>query len=131
MTQPTFLQLPVNADEGFPQAFRFAAGSNAYTVTLQVSVAEELLPVPGAPAGSDDRLNAVLDLPQPGAFMVATLTRDDASGGTVLLRRKLVPDLVYRAGELLVTVQSMQVAMQNLGGPGSYGSQVVAGVALR
>jgi hypothetical protein len=131
MTQPTFLQLPVNADEGFPQAFRIAMGSQTYTVTLQVDVAEELLPTPGAPAGNDSRLEAVLQLPQPGAFVVATLARDDAAGGTVLLRRKLVPGLIYRAGELLLTVQSMQVALRNLGGPGSFGSQIVAGVALR
>jgi hypothetical protein len=131
MTQPTFLQLPVNADEGFPQAFRMAVGDQIYTVTLQADVAEELLPTPGAPPGTDNRLDAVLNLPQPGAFLVGTLARDDADGETVLLRRKLVPGLVYRAGELLLTVQSMQVAMRNLGGPGSYGSQIVAGVALR
>jgi len=131
MTQPAFLQLPVNADEGFPQAFRIVVDGGTYGVTLQVNVAEELLPTPGAPAGTDNRLDAILDLPQPGAFLVGTLTRDDVPNGTVLLRRKLVPGLVYRAGELLLTVQSMQVAMRNLGGPGSYGSQIVAGVALR
>ena len=117
---PDFLQLPINADEGFPQAFRFVLGTRTYVLTLQVDVAEELL------AGA-----TTLVLPQPGAFMVASVSRDDPAGSVVLFRRKLVPGLIYDAGELALTVRSMVVDVRNLNSPGTYGSQVVAGVASR
>jgi hypothetical protein len=135
MTAPAtiaFQQLPIDGDQGFPQTFRMIIGSVGYVIAIRVDVAEEVLPrnPSGAPL-TDEQLSVVFDLPMPGAFVVLTVTREDPAGSAVLLCRKLVPGLIYRAGELLLTVRSMRVALRNLGGVGSFGSAIVAGVAQR
>lgn len=125
----TFLQLPVDADEGFPQSFRLALGGRSYVFGLLVSIAEEVLPAAG-PRGPDD-LDAVLLLPGPGAYLVLTVAREDSTGSMTLLRRKVVPGLVLKAGELDVLVRTVRIARGNLHGVGRHGSEVVAGVAVR
>ncbi|MFE5720438.1 hypothetical protein [Streptomyces erythrochromogenes] len=116
-----YLKLPVNADDGFPQAFRLALGTATYTVELTVTVVEESWLADGRP----------LVLPLPGAFMVATVTRESPGPAQVVLRRKLVPGLEYQGAELALVAVSMVVDPRNLGAAGAYGSQVVAGVAAR
>lgn len=125
----TFLRLPVDADEGFPQSFRLALDGRSYVFGLLVSIAEEVLPADG-PGGPDD-LDAVLPLPGPGAYLVLTVAREDSTGSVTLLRRKVVPGLVLRAGELDVLVRTVRIARGNLHGVGRHGSEVVAGVAVR
>ena len=66
-----------------------------------------------------------------GAFLVVAVARQDPAGDTWLLRRKVVPGLVYRAGDLLLTFRTLTVAVRNLNGVGSFGSEIVAGVAER
>ncbi|UQU67642.1 hypothetical protein COUCH_15790 [Couchioplanes caeruleus] len=121
----TFLRLPVNPDEGFPQSFRLVFGNRSYVFGLAVHIAEEVLPDATTPEG----LAAAVTLPAPGAYLVMTVIRDDVTGGTVLLRRKVIPGLVYRAGELALVVRSARIAIGNLHGAGAYRSEVVAGVA--
>lgn len=116
-----YLQLPVNADDGFPQAFRLALGTATYTVELAVTVVEETLLASGRR----------LALPAPGAFMVATVTRESPGPVRVVLRRKLVPGLECQGAELSLVMVSMVVDPRNLGSPGAFGSQVTAGVAAR
>jgi hypothetical protein len=125
----TFLQLPVDADEGFPQSFRLALDGRAYVFGLLVSIAEEVLPTSG-PGGPFD-LDAVLPLPGPAAYLVLTVAREDSGGSVTLLRRKVVPGHVLRAGELDVVVRTVRIARGNLHGAGRHGSEVVAGVAVR
>jgi hypothetical protein len=127
MSTLNFLRLPVNPDEGFPQSFRLAFGNRSYVFGLAVNIAEEVLPDPTTPDG----LAAAITLPAPGAYLVLTVVRDDVTGGTVLLRRKVIPDLIYHAGELALVVRSVRIAIGNLHGSGAYRSDVVAGVALR
>lgn len=127
MSTPTFLRLPVNPDEGFPQSFRLAFGNRSYVFGLAVDIAEEVLPETTTPDG----LFAAITLPAPGAYLVLTVVRDDVTGGTVLLRRKIIPYMVYSAGELALVVRSMRIAIGNLHGAGAYRSEMVAGVALR
>ncbi len=127
MSAPSFRRLPVEADEGFPQSFRLAIGGHSYVFGLQVDIAEEMLPPREAPDG----LATLITLPGDGAYLVMTVVGDDVAGGAALLRRKVVPGLVYRAGELAVVVRRIRIALGNLHGVGSYGSEVVAGVALR
>ena len=126
MSEPSFLTLPVEPDEGFPQSFRLAMGSYTYVFGFAVDIAEEALPDPV------DGLATTITLPRPGGYLVMTVVRDDGSGaGTTLLRRKVIPGLVYRAGELVLVVRSIRIALGNLHGAGSYRSELVAGVALR
>jgi hypothetical protein len=116
-----YLELPVNADDGFPQAFRMTVGSGSYTVTLQVTIVDEQLLGTGEP----------LVLPLPGAFMVMTVSRDGPGPAEAIFRRKLVPAHEYGAAELAFVVKEITVDPRNLNAAGAFGSRVVAGVASR
>jgi hypothetical protein len=119
-TDLTFATLPVNADEGFPQCFRMQVGTAVYQVDLSVNVAEEVLAA--APG--------VLDLPAEQAFLVVGVVQETPAGLLPLLRRKVVPGLVYSAGPLALTFTSARIDVRNLHGTGSFGSSVVGGVAV-
>jgi hypothetical protein len=118
----TFLRLPIDPAEGFPQAFRLALAGRTYQFRLHANVAEEFLATaPGGP----------IDLPVPGAFLVLAVDREEPAGLAPLLRRKLVPGVQYHAAELALTFRTLKVDMRNLNGLGSFGSDVVGGVVLR
>jgi hypothetical protein len=127
MSELQFLRLPVNPDEGFPQSFRLAFEGRSYVFGFQVNIAEEVLPDANTPEG----LNAAVSLPNDGAFLVMTVVRDSLAGRVTLLRRKVIPGMVYRAGELALVVRTIRIALGNLHGFGRYGSELVAGVALQ
>lgn len=114
-----YLRLPVNADEGFPQAFRLSLGGRTYAVALQATVLAEDLPA------------EPLTLPSAQAYLVLTVTREDPGPARTLLHRKLVRGHEYAAAELAFTFTEMVVDPRNLGGVGAYGSRVVGGVAAR
>lgn len=122
MTQRTYLQLPINADEGFPQSFRLSFNGTVYRVLLYVNVSEDAATVP------DDY---IYTLPMEGAFMVMQVAREDSTGPVVIFQRKLVPNLEYEAAEVALVFRQMQVAKRNLNGIGSFGSQVIGGIATR
>jgi hypothetical protein len=126
MSDPRFLRLPVNPDEGFPQSFRLSFEGRSYVFGLQVNVAEEVLPDPDGTEG----LYAVVSLPGDGAFLAVAVVREGPDGEESLLRRKVVPGMIYRAGELTLTFRTIRIALGNLHGFGRWGSEVVAGVAL-
>jgi hypothetical protein len=112
-------RLPIDADEGFPQAFRVTIGDRTYGLALQVTVLTEDLP-PGP-----------LVLPGPAAYLVLTVTREGPGPAATLLHRKLVTGHDYAAAELVFRFTEMVVDPRNLGGVGAYGSTVVGGVAAR
>jgi hypothetical protein len=118
----SFLRLPINGDEGFPQAFRVAFRDRTYAVLLYVNVLE---------ADTETPEDHVYELPAPGAFMVIRVTRETAGGPRVILQRKLVPNLEYEAAEVAFVFRQMRVARRNLNGIGAHGSQVVGGIAER
>jgi hypothetical protein len=123
-----FQRLPVDADEGFPQAFLLLVDGTTYRITLYVNAPEEDLPEPGAVGAT------VLDLGARGpqrAFMVVAVARQDPSGETPLLRTRIVPGLEYRAGDIVLTFRTLRVAVRNLNAAGAFGSDVVGGVAVR
>ena len=118
----TYLRLPINGDEGFPQALRVGFRDQTYGLLLYVNVLE------GDPATPEDH---VYDLPAPGAFMVMRVTRETVEGPRVIFQRKLVPNLEYEAAEVAFLFRQMRVAKRNLNGIGAHGSQVTGGIAER
>jgi hypothetical protein len=125
MAELDYLSLPINADEGFPQAFRLAFNNNIYTLLLYVNAPEEEVR-----AMADD---GFFDLPAPGshAFMVMRVARETAGEPQVIFQRKLVLKHEYAASELAFRFTRIHVAKGNLNGVGSFGSQVEGLVAAR
>lgn len=121
MATRSFLRLPIDADEGFPQAFRLAVAGRNYQFRLYANVAEDI--VDSAPSGP-------LDLPTAQAFLALSVDREEPGGPVTILRRKLVPDVEYPAAELALTFRTMRLDLRNLNAAGSFGSDVVGGVAL-
>ena len=117
----SFLRLPINPADGFPQAFRLTVAGRTYRFQLYANVAEELL----------EATTGLLELPVKGAFLVLSVDREEPGGLTTILRRKLVPGITYHAGELALTFPTMQLDPRNLNGIGEFGSRVVGGVAPR
>jgi hypothetical protein len=122
MAAVSFLRLPIDPAEGFPQAFRLTLAGRTYQFRLHANVAEELV---------DDGSGDLLDLPAKGAFLVLAVAREEPSGPVTILRRKLVPGLEYHAAELALLFRTMRLDRRNLNGLGAFGSDVVGGVALR
>ncbi|WP_369034219.1 hypothetical protein [Streptomyces adonidis] len=121
MVTRSFLRLPIDADEGFPQAFRLAVAGRNYQFRLYANVAEDI--VDSAPSGP-------LDLPTARAFLALSVDREEPGGPVTILRRKLVPAVEYPAAELALTFRTMRLDLRNLNAAGSFGSEVVGGVAL-
>lgn len=131
-----FAQLPVNPDEGFPQAFLFGFGGATYGITWYVDVAESELPaarladptmiidIIGDQAAGGGRTKTAV----PQGILVLGIDRRDAQGVTPLLRRRVIPGLTYTAGQLLLAVRAASVALGNLNGTGNYGSVLDVGV---
>jgi hypothetical protein len=116
-----YLRFPVNADEGFPQAFRLTVGRGTYAVALSLNVVDEGLLEAGEP----------LRLPLAGAFMVMTVTREGPGQAQVIFQRKLVLEHEYGAAELAFVFKELTVHPRNLNAAGAFGSTVTAGVAAR
>jgi hypothetical protein len=122
MSQYTYLSLPIDGDEGFPQAFRLTFNGRTYQILLYANLPEELV------EAAEDQ---VFDLPAPHAFMVMRVARETTGQPEVIFHRKLVPNIDYEAQELAFRFDTMRVARRNLNGAGSFGSQVTGGVAAR
>lgn len=120
-SEPIFLRLPIDPDEGFPQAFVLAFLGATYELSFYVNIAEGTAP--------DE--DGIYELPMDRAFMVLTVTRQTAEGPVILARRKLVPQQIVEAGELLLRFATMKVAQLNLNGVGPHGSVVEGEVAAR
>lgn len=124
----TYLRLPINADEGLPQAFRLDLGGRVYRVLLYVNVPEEEVEPPP---------DAVYDLfsddptQRRGAFLVMRVSREGPAAPEVIFQRKLQPDVEYTAAELTFTFREAVVDRRNLNGAGAFGSHILGGVATR
>ncbi|MFI6041863.1 hypothetical protein ACIA8C_09525 [Nocardia sp. NPDC051321] len=116
-----YLRLPIDADQGFPQAVRISLGERIYVLSMYVNVTDEALLREPDP----------LQLPRAGAFLALEVSTEEAEGTRILFRRKLVPDLEYFADELALVFTELAVHPRNLNGTGAYDSSVVGGVALR
>lgn len=118
----SYLQLPINADEGFPQAFRLNFLGNTYQIALYVNALEGDEPRPA---------DYLYQLPAPDAFLVMTVQREAPTGTETIFRRKLVCNLEYEAAELAFLFRTITVARRNLNGIGAYGSTIIGGIAAR
>ncbi|WP_433634293.1 hypothetical protein [Nocardia sp. CA-120079] len=116
-----YLRLPIDADRGFPQAVRISLGERIYVLSIYANVTDEDLL----------EQDAVLTLPQQGAFLVMEISTDEVDGTRILFRRKLVPDVEYEAHELAMVFTELAIHPLNLNAPGAYRSSVVGGAALR
>lgn len=127
-----FLQLPIDPDQGLPQAFASTVGTTRYEFGVYAS-----LDVPDT-----DPPETLYDLASPGhsqhpatppGHLVLRVVRPGPAGPAVILLRKLVPEpgLVHYAAELAVTVTRAVIARGNLNAPGRFGSRIVIGVARR
>jgi hypothetical protein len=123
MSERLYLKLPIRPDEGFPQAFQIAFLGTTYEFQFYVNVLET-----DAAVSDDDR---IFDLPERGAYLVMRIARIAAGTRTTLFHRKLVPNHPYEAGELALVFRRMRVARRNINGFGSFGSDVIGGVAQR
>lgn len=121
---PASARLPLDPDDGFPQAFRFTFAGYTYRVGMYVTVAEKLL----EPHRSDPR--TLIDLAgadQEASLngrLVADVVREANGLELVLLHRRLLPGLSYLLAELRLDVVRASVAIGNLNGHGQFGSRI-------
>ncbi len=127
-----FFQLPVAADQGLPQVFSCTMGATNYDfgVYANITVGEsdppetryDLTPPSGLAKPAD-----------PPGYLVLRIVRQGTDGPRVIFLRKVVPEpgLIHYGSELAIKVTAAILARGNLNGAGSYGSQILIGVAQR
>ncbi|BDM70861.1 hypothetical protein HEK616_43480 [Streptomyces nigrescens] len=125
-----FHQLPVEPDDGLPQAFTCLIGDTPYDFGVYANL----------DVGADDPPGTLYDLaaparisaptPPPG-YLVLRVMRPGPQGPQVEFLRKLVvePELVHRSARLAIRLLEARLARGNLNGRGHYGSRIVIGVA--
>jgi hypothetical protein len=112
--------LPIDNTAGFPQQFPLLLNSVNYQFSLYVDVPETAL-------GPIDEL---MVLPDAQRFLVVRVDISAADGATqTVFLRKVVPSLEYRVRGIGLYFPTQIVARRNLNGVGSFGSNIVAGVA--
>jgi hypothetical protein len=132
MPELAFTRLPVDPDEGFPQSFLLGLGGRTYGFSWYVNVPEVTLLGDRRPHDPRVRLDLVGDPTEPdgpAGILVLIVDRRDPDGVVPLLRRRVLPGLVYDARDLWVRVDTIGIAVGNLNGAGSYGSVLDVQVA--
>jgi hypothetical protein len=120
-SEPRFRPLPIEPDEGFPQAFLLSFLDATFIMSFHVNIAED-----AQPDG-----NGLYELPGKGAFMVLTVSQHLQAGPAILMRRKLVRHQILEAGAMLLRFTRLSVARLNINGVGAFGSVVEGEVAAR
>ena len=121
---PASARLPLDPDDGFPQAFRFVFAGYTYRVGVYVAVAERLLePHRIDPRALIDLAGADREAPLNGR-LIADVVRESHGREHVLLHRRLLPGLSYLLAELRLDVVHASVAIGNLNGHGQFGSRI-------
>lgn len=127
----SYLALPVNADEGFPQSFLVALGSNTYRTDLYVNVADHLLPRwPANPRTLVDVVGDQPELPVKGTLVCAVFRRG-GDGDVPLMRRRLLPGIVHTLGDVSLVVVEARIALGNLNAASPFGSVLNVRVQVR
>lgn len=154
-----FQRLPIEPEDGFPQAFVLSFDGKLYRFTLSVSfltlepfkiwraggslspqtVAQQAQSVPlGIPGvrsslpgqRRDEPERTIYILPQEELYLVIKVERDDLpEAERVQGITRPVLDIPVRVGDLVFLFRKIHIARGNLLGPGDFGSEIVAGVA--
>ncbi|MDR3470654.1 MAG: hypothetical protein P4M09_03030 [Devosia sp.] len=112
--------LPLDNQAGLPQSFPYNRDGVRYQFTVYANIPEAAL----------EAIEQPISLPDGQSFLVVRVDRlaSDGTNSTVFMR-KVVPSLEYRAGALMLTFPTQVVARSNLNGVGTFGSNIVGGVA--
>ena len=112
--------LPIDNTAGFPQQFPLLLNGVNYQFRLYVDVPEAAL----------GPIDEVMVLPDAQRFLVVQVNTLAADGTTqTIFLRKIVPSLEYSVRGIAIYFPTQIVARRNLNGVGSFGSNIVAGVA--
>jgi hypothetical protein len=154
-----FQRLPIQPEDGFPQAFLLSFEGKLYRFTFSVSfltlepfkiweagggpTAERMLrrslSLPLSSSGARVQLpwelhgepeRMIYVLPQENLYLVMKLEREDLPEGERMLGiTRPVLGIPVRVGDLVFLFKKIHIARGNLLGPGNFGSEVMAGVA--
>lgn len=123
----SYVALPATGDDGFPQAFLLQLQGTVYRVTMTV-----YYPDPDF-ALNPIYANTVFDLPDPvrGLYLNLRLEYENQPDATGLIgAQRVVLDMPIALGPLVFRFTRIRVAQANLAGSGSFGSELVAQVAV-
>jgi hypothetical protein len=122
-----YAALPATGDDGFPQVFLLELQSVVYRLTLTVYYFDPDIVLNSAYA------NTIFDLPDPvhGLSLNLRVEYEEQPDATRLIgARRIVLDIPTFIGPLCFRFRRVRVAQANLVGPGSFGSELVAEVAV-
>jgi hypothetical protein len=123
----SYAALPATGDDGFPQAFLLALEGTVYRVTMTVYYPD--LDFVLSPAYS----NTVFNLPDPvrGLYLNLRLEYENLPNATRLIgARRVILDMPIALGPLVFRFSRIRIAQANLKGSGSFGSELLAQVAV-
>lgn len=122
-----YLALPVSADDGIPQAFLLDIGGIVYRLIFGITFSDPAFVLSSAYAG------IFFDLPDAanGLFLTLRVEREDQPAATRFLGiSRVTLGVPIAIGPLRFQFSRIKLAQANLSGPGSYGSEIVADVAV-
>ena len=126
-----YTPLPIDADQGFPQAFPLVFGGISYRFRMYVN-ASPIMTIFDLPVTELSIASPTRDLTRPQMYLVARVDRDLPDGSTqIIFMRKVVPELEYTAGDIALAFPIQRIAVRNLNGTGTFGSKVKGGIASR
>jgi hypothetical protein len=123
----SYAALPATGDDGFPQAFLLALQGTVYRVTMGVTYFDPDLVLGVSYA------NTIFDLPDPtlGLYLNLKLEYENLPDPSRLIgAQRVVLDMPIAMGPLRFRFSRVRVAQANLQGAGSYGSELLAQVAV-
>jgi hypothetical protein len=123
-----FQPLPVSGDDGVPQVFLLQLGDTVYRLGLGVTYASTDVVL--APRFA----STFFDLPNPGLglHLELRLEQENQPPQTRFLgARRVVLDVPFAIGAAVFRFSRIRLAQANLAGPGAFGSEIVADVAVR
>jgi hypothetical protein len=122
-----YVALPATGDDGFPQAFLLDLQGTVYRLTMTVYYPDPALVLSNAYA------NVVFDLPDPthGLYLNLKVEYENLPATSRLIGvQRVVLDMPIALGPLRFRFTRVRVAQANLSGPGSFGSELAAEVAV-
>ena len=123
----SYVALPATGDDGFPQVFLLQLQGTVYRVTMAVYYPDPDFVLNPAYA------NTVFDLPDPvrGLYLNLKLEYENQPDATRLIgAQRVVLDMPIALGPLVFRFTRIRIAQANLAGSGSFGSELVAQVAV-